>query len=235
MEYIIIIVIMLMVTLLLKIGLDIHIKDIKKIKEIGYNKELNNIAEKFPENKKICEKILEKLNNKKVKIEEESESKTSLYIAISDKIIIADIKDTFTRIQTIAHECLHSIQNRRILLFNFIFSNIVIIYFIAAIFLIFFDVLNAGFVFLQIYIGIAVISYIVKSYLEIDAMTKAYYIAKEYIEEYRIDNNNITDKEVKLLLNNMENLNKIGIPITNFYLILGIILKVIFLCILGIL
>lgn len=232
MEYIITIAIMAISIILLKIGLNIHIKDIKKIKEIGYDKELNKIASKFPDNKEICTKILEKLDNKKVKIEEEKDSKTSLYIAISDKIIIANIKDTFTRIQTIAHECLHSVQNRTMLLFNFIFSNISLLYFLVAIFLVLFNVLD-GFVFIQIYIGIGIISYVIKSYLETDAMTKAFYIAKEYMEETAKASANITKEEVDILLDNIAKLNKIGISLTNFYLIVGIMLKIIFLCIMG--
>ena len=232
MEYIITIAIMVISIILLKIGLNIHIKDIKKIKEIGYDKELNKIASKFPDNKEICTKILEKLDNKKVKIEEEKDSKTSLYIAISDKIIIANIKDTFTRIQTIAHECLHSVQSRTMLLFNFIFSNISLLYFLVAIFLVLFNVLD-GFVFIQIYIGIGIISYVIKSYLETDAMTKAFYIAKEYMEETAKASANITKEEVDILLDNIAKLNKIGISLTNFYLIVGIMLKIIFLCIMG--
>ena len=115
---IVIIIVNIVAIILLKIGLNIHFKDVQKIKEIGYDKELNKIGNKFPTNIEICKNILEKLNNKDVKIEEDKDSKTSLYIAISNKIIIADIQDTFTRIQTIAHECLHSVQNRKILLFN---------------------------------------------------------------------------------------------------------------------
>ncbi len=232
MEYIITIAIMAISIILLKIGLNIHIKDIKKIKEIGYDKELNKIASKFPDNKEICTKILEKLDNKKVKVEEEKDSKTSLYIAISDKIIIANIKDTFTRIQTIAHECLHSVQSRTMLLFNFIFSNISLLYFLVAIFLVLFNVLD-GFVFIQIYIGIGIISYVIKSYLETDAMTKAFYIAKEYMEETAKASANITKEEADILLDNIAKLNKIGISLTNFYLIVGIMLKIIFLCIMG--
>ena len=232
MEYIITIAIMAISIILLKIGLNIHIKDIKKIKEIGYDKELNKIASKFPDNKEICTKILEKLDNKKVKVEEEKDSKTSLYIAISDKIIIANIKDTFTRIQTIAHECLHSVQSRTMLLFNFIFSNISLLYFLVAIFLVLFNVLD-GFVFIQIYIGIGIISYVIKSYLETDAMTKAFYIAKEYMEETAKASANITKEEVDILLDNIAKLNKIGRSLTNFYLIVGIMLKIIFLCIMG--
>ena len=92
MEYLITIVITIVSIIILKMGLNLHIKDIKRIKEIGYDKKLNEIANKFPENKLICEAILEKLNNKKVKIEEESNTKTSLYIAVSNTIIIANIK-----------------------------------------------------------------------------------------------------------------------------------------------
>ena len=90
-----------------------------------------------------------------------------------------------------------------------------------------------GFVFVQIYIGIGIISYAIKSYLETDAMTKAFYVAKEYMEETSKTNVNIAQEEVELLLDNMEKLNKIGIPLTNFYLIVGIILKITFLCIIG--
>ena len=233
MEYIITIVIMILVIFILKIGLNIHFKEIKKIKEIGYDKELNKIANKFPDNKEICKKILEKLNNKDVKIEEENNSKTSLYIAISNKIIIANINDTFTRIQKIAHECLHSVQNRRMLLFNFIFSNISIIYYLVAIFLVLFNVLD-GYIFIHIYIGMGIISYVVKSYLETDAMTKAYFIAKEYMEETTTINTDITKSEVNILLDNMAKLNKIGIPLTNFYLIVGIAIKIIILCVIGV-
>ena len=233
MEYIITIVIMILVIFILKIGLNIHFKEIKKIKEIGYDKELNKIANKFPDNKEICKKILEKLNNKDVKIEEENNSKTSLYIAISNKIIIANINDTFTRIQTIAHECLHSVQNRRMLLFNFIFSNISIIYYLVAIFLVLFNVLD-GYIFIHIYIGMGIISYVVKSYLETDAMTKEYFIAKEYMEETTTINTDITKSEVNILLDNMAKLNKIGIPLTNFYLIVGIAIKIIILCVIGV-
>ena len=78
-----------------------------------------------------------------------------------------------------------------------------------------------------------IISYIVKAYLENDAMTKAFYVAKEYMLEYKEENKEITDEDITKLLDNMEELNKIGIPFTNFYLIFGVILKTTILCILG--
>ena len=125
--YSVIIIILLVFLLVLKIGLNIKIKDVKRLKQLSQDKDLNKITNVFPKNKEICEEILEKLNNKNVEIEElgeNSKSQTSLYLVIQNKIIIANIKDNFARIQTIIHECIHSIQNKKILKFNFIFSNI---------------------------------------------------------------------------------------------------------------
>ena len=55
---------------------------------------------------------------------------TSLYMVISNTILIGNLKGGYARIQTLAHECMHSIQNRKLLLFNYIFSNIYILYFL---------------------------------------------------------------------------------------------------------
>ena len=106
--------------------------NIKRVKEYVHNEKLDEITGRFPNSEEICKTILKMLNNEKViiKLNEDSKDKTSLYVAITDTIFIADIKDTYTRIQTIAHECLHSIQNRKMLMFNFVFTNIYMIYFI---------------------------------------------------------------------------------------------------------
>ena len=224
-----IIIISIITIILLKIGLNVKIKDIKRIKEIGYDKNLNNIANKFPENKEICIEILEKLNNKDVKIEENKESKTSLYIAITNKIIIADIKDTFTRIQTIAHECLHSVQNRKILLFNFIYSNFYLLYFIVSLVLILFNI-GESLIFVQGFIFLSIVYLIIRCYLENEAMSKAIFVAKEYMDEQERINENVTKEDVNLLVEKLDVLNKIGIPLTNFSLLVGCILKIIILC-----
>lgn len=232
MEYIVIIIIIISI-IFLKLGLNIHISDMKKIKKIGYDKKLNDISNKFPSNKEICMEILEKLNNKNVNIEETKDSKTSLYIAITNKIIIANINDTFTRIQTIAHECLHSIQNRKILLSNFIFSNISIIAFIIFTILILLNIGNS-YIYTQIFIGIGIIGYVIKAYLENEAMSKAFYLAKEYINEYQEKNTDISKDDIDLLIKNFDTLNRMGIPLTNFYLLIIFLIKVIILCVLGI-
>ena len=102
MEYIIILGLLI---LIIGTGYFIFNIKVKEMKNAGKNKKLDEITSRFPENKEICKTILKKLNNEKVKIKEneDKDNKTSLYIAISDTIFIANIKDTYTRIQTIAH------------------------------------------------------------------------------------------------------------------------------------
>ena len=124
MEYILIICISLITLAVLKFVWGIRIKDIKLLKELGFDKKLNEITNKLPENREICNDILKILGNENVNVKENEGNQASLYIAISNSIIIANIKNTFTRVQTIAHECLHSVQNRRTLIFNFILSNL---------------------------------------------------------------------------------------------------------------
>ena len=120
MGHIVVITILIITVIVVKIIFRINVKKIKNIAE--NNKELDEIVKTYPSNIEICKSILKKLNNEKVKIQEDKEANNCLYIAVSDKILIANMRESFTRIQTIAHECLHSVQDRRILLFNFIYS-----------------------------------------------------------------------------------------------------------------
>ena len=157
----------------------------KKIKQAGQNEELDKLSQKFPDNKEICETILKKLNNTKVQIKESNEKEASLYIAITNTILIANIKNSYTRIQTIAHECLHSIQNRKVLIFNFIYSNIYILSFVVFTVLALFKIIENKLLFGAILIIMSFIYYMIRSFLEMDAMTKAEFLAKEYMEEYQ--------------------------------------------------
>ena len=226
--YLIIIIIFLFFLLILKIGLNIKIKDVKRLKQLSQDKDLNKITNVFPKNKEICEEILEKLNNKNVEIEElgeNSKSQTSLYLVIQNKIIIANIKDNFARIQTIIHECIHSIQNKKILKFNFIFSNISNLYFLVICILALFNLFSeqVWYCLLISLILIQFISFIVRSYLETDAMTRAEYIAKDYIKEKNLLKNDDEEK----VLNTYKEINNIGIKLYNYILISKKVLSVI--------
>ena len=226
MEYIVAIIVSIAFLFVLKFAWNIKIKDITKLKEIGFNnKQLNEIANKLPENKQICETILKKLNNESVDIKE-SDNESSFYFVLTNSILIANIRNTFTRVQTICHECLHSIQNKRTLLFNFFFSNIYFIYFFVICIL---TILKFNFypmLHLFILTILGFIYYSVRSSLEMDAMTKAKPLTKEYLQE----EGTLNKEEQELILKNCEDINKIGIPLTNYKLAFNCTVKIIVYC-----
>ncbi len=222
MEYIIIFITSLII---ISIGLNIRIKDIKKIKELSYDKNMQDINNKIAGNKQVCKQILNILENKDVTIEEgkDEKSQTCLYLVMQNKILLGNIKDTFVRVQTIAHECIHSVQNKKILKFNFIFSNINILYFIIISLLAIFNVTNketenillVGLIIMQF------IFYIVRSFLETDAMTRAEYLSKEYLNK----SCDLTKDEQNMVIDKYKQLNKIGIKLYNFMLACKSIIK----------
>lgn len=218
MEQIITIIIAVFLLILVKIILGVKTK---KLKQKINNSKLNDLSNNMPENIDICKNILKKLNNTKVKIEEDKNTKTSLYIAITDKISIGNIKDNFFRIQTIAHECVHSVQNRRILLFNFIFSNVYLIYFLLICILTIFKVIKNTSIASIILLLLGGIWYYIRDMLEQEAMHKAPFLAKEYIEE----NNLCTKEELNEIISEYTSLNKIGIPLAQFSLFSSTIFK----------
>lgn len=197
--------------------------NVKKIKEIGENKELDNLTKAFPDNIEICNKILDKLGNKNVKVKEDKESKTSLYVVINNAITIANIKDSFTRIQTIAHECIHSTQSKKMIWFNFIFTNIYILYFLIIVILALLKVNVDETLLLAILILMGSVQYCIRSMLETDAMIKARFVAKEYLEEEQI----CSKEQINIIVNEYDKLNKMGIKLVNFDIIARNIVKVI--------
>lgn len=205
MENVIYIIILVLTIILFKFVFKINIKKAKSLQE---NRELEKITDKFPDNVEVANKMLEMLGNKDVKIEEAKNTQTSLYIAVTNKISIADMKNNYARIQTIAHECLHSCQDRTLLLFNFIFSNINIIYFFVITVLTIFKVINNQMLQIAILMLFTLIQFSVRSFLEIDAMTRAKFLAKEYMEKKKL----CTDEEKELLLDEYGKINKVGIP-----------------------
>lgn len=218
MEFIIIGIIILISKILLQYIFDYSRK---QLEHIGEDKELDELAKAYPSNLEMCKEYLKKLKNEKVKIEENKGAEANLYIAVTDKILIANIQNSYTRIQTIAHECLHSVQNRKLLLFNFIFSNIYLIYFIVVCALLIFRVLPYKMMFLVIFLILSMIYYMVRVYLENDAMIKARYLAKEYLEEKKIS----SPKEIEKLVAGFDKINSIGIKCINYHFFMEIMMK----------
>ncbi len=184
--------------------------NLNKAKYLRQNKEAEKITDKFPENIEVAKEMLQMLGNEGVKIEEAKNTETSLYIAITNKISIADMKNNYARIQTIAHECLHSCQDRILLLFNFIFSNINMIYFLVITILTLFKVVNNQILQIAILMLFTLIQFAVRSFLEIDAMTRAKFLAKEYMEKKNL----CCEEEKETLLKEYDKINKVGIPFT---------------------
>ena len=196
---------------------------IKELKAIALNKELNEIAKKLPTNKEICEQILKKLGNNTTKIEENENSEATLYIAIQDKITIGNTHESFTRIQTVAHECLHSIQDKKMLIFNFIFSNIYLVFFIIICILTVCKKLSNEIMYSNIFLILSLIYYVIRIFLENDAMIKAQFLAREYMQESKY----IDNYEIDKIYHGFEELNKGCIKGTNCSLFIGIMIKLV--------
>lgn len=197
--------------------------NVRKIKIIADDKELDELSKKYPSNIEMCKWYLKKLKNENVKIEENNDSEASLYIAITNKISIANINNTYTRIQTIAHECLHSIQDKKILMFNFIFSNIYLVYYIVICILAILKFLPYKMMFLVIFLMLSLVYYMVRTYLENDAMIKARYLAYEYMREVNIS----TMQEIEKIVSGFDKINDIGIKCINYNFFLNIMIKVV--------
>lgn len=196
--------------------------NIKELEKIALNPELNEIIQKYPGNIEICKFILEKLKNKTTKIEEDTNSEATLYIAIQDKISIGNTHESFTRIQTMAHECLHSIQDRKMLMFNFMFSNIYFIYFLVICILAVIKKLPNEMMFSNILLILSFIYYVIRIFLENDAMIKAEYLVKEYMKEQKISSNS----DIEKVCEGFSKINDRCIKGTNCSLFVKIMIKV---------
>ena len=219
MEFLVIAILALVVGLVLRYFFDVSIK---QIKELAQKPDLDKIVEKYPNNQQVAQEILKKLNNEKVKIEENENAESSLYVAISDKIFIGNIQKSYTRIQTIAHECLHSVQSRKLLLFHFIFSNFYLLYFVLIALLGILKILLFEMTFLVSFVLIGMLFYAVRIYLENDAMIKAPFLAKEYMQGKGIS----SLEEIEKVMEGYDELNQIGIKAVNYKLFMGIMIKV---------
>jgi len=219
MNLLIIMIIILVILIALKFILQM---DITTLKRIAKNKELDKLTNAFPSNIEICKKICAMIGNTTVKIEEDKNSSTSLYIAVTNKISIANLKDSFTRIQTVAHECIHSMQDKSILWANFVFSNIYLIYFVVAIILTICGFFKDAMLQVTILTLMGFVYYFIRNYLETDAMIKARYLAREYMKHEKI----LKPNEMQEILENYDIINKIGVKAMNYKLITSSLIKV---------
>lgn len=201
------------------------VRKIKYLKEIQKKEELNSLTAKLPENIEVCKEILKMVDNEGVTIEKNQveDSTTSLYLVLNNKILIGNMQQNFTRIQTIAHECIHSIQNRKTLLFHFFFANFVQIYFILSLLLCFFikqEILTWS-IFASFVLA-SIVLFFVRYSLEKDAMLRAKDLARRYMEQ----NGTLNTEEIEKITGEYTEMNKIGVPLYRTYLQGKMLLKI---------
>ena len=223
MEIIVILVVSVIFIIVLALLLKVNRRNITEIKKIGENDELKDIANKLPNNEEICADILKLLGNENVKIKtSDSGNDASVYVVATNTILISNVKESFARVQTVAHECVHSKQDKRLLWFNFILTNIYTIAFIIFTVLTLFKVINTPSIFAVILFAMAILSYVVRSFLENDAMIKARYLAKDYMDDIKISNK----EEIDEIVNQYDKMNVYGIKATNFKLLFNTFIKI---------
>ena len=210
--------------ILLKISLGVKFKDLARLKS-RKNEDLETLSKKFKSDEEICREILKikENENENVKIKQESDYESCLYTVFNNTITIGKFNQNYMKLQTIAHECIHACQNKLTLWFNFIFSNIYLLYFFTISILTIFNITYNNEIYLIILIFMSFIQYIIRLSLENDAMQNAKNLAKEYLEKNKI----LEKKEEEILLKEYNQINKIAIPATNFELIFKNLIKII--------
>ena len=113
-------------------------------------------------------------------------------------------------------------QSRKLLLFHFIFSNFYLLYFVLIALLGILKILLFEMTFLVSFVLIGMLFYAVRIYLENDAMIKAPFLAKEYMQGKGIS----SLEEIEKVMEGYDELNQIGIKAVNYKLFMGIMIKV---------
>ncbi len=222
MNEIITIIILLMTLIILKFGLNIKFKPLKELNS-RTSEGLKIISNKFSDDEKMCRYILKMIKNENVKVKVDKKFDGCLYNIVNNTITIGKFKEDYIKPQTIAHECIHSTQSKNTLWFNFIISNISNIYFFVIMILTLFNKIEYTSICTLILLMLGIIKYVLRNYLENDAMIRARFLSEKYLEE----KDNITEEEKEKLLKEYDYINSIGIPFYNFSIISGVIIKVI--------
>lgn len=145
----------------------------------------------------ICKDILNMVDNKKVIVELEEKSKTSLYVFLNDTIYISNKTDNKrskdeqnkSKVLVIAHECAHSIQPKLLHIANFIASNLEMILFtIVLIVSIFFKKYEW---LVNTYVTVSIFAIFVRWYLEINATVNSVKITSKYMSQSGISKDKV--------------------------------------------
>ncbi|MEG1363904.1 MAG: hypothetical protein RSC92_05695 [Clostridia bacterium] len=141
---------------------------------------MDQINNKLDDNITITKDILNLLDNKKTNVVIDEDIKNSYYVFFKDIIYLSNNNNTYKRVCLIAHECIHSIQNKILQKVNFILSNIELIFFVFLfIFLLFSS--NNNLPIVIAYVTINILSMVVRFILEAHATIGSVNLSKRYL------------------------------------------------------
>ena len=122
-------------------------------------------------------------------------------------------------------------QNKVMLKFNFVISNINMIYFLIISILTLLGKISEPMqkILLTVLLALQFIFFVVRNSLEIDAMTRAENLSKEYISQENI----LSKENEERLMNKYKELNKIGIKTYTFMLTIKMIIKPLLYCVIA--
>ena len=165
-------------------------------KKSSIRKEVDDIIGKLPSSDIIAKDILNKLDNKKTKSIFDKDIKGNYYVYLNNTIYLSDRqneKSNYARLCVIAHECIHSIQPKILQNLNFILSNLEVVIFVVYLLLFFLKVNIQKFY--LVYLIIAIFSLVIRTILELWAISRAPKLSKEYLEEKNVDEINVKKVE----------------------------------------
>lgn len=149
-------------------------------------KKADAIVEKLPSNTEIASDVFNMIENTTTKMVLEESTKASYYVFLTDTIYLsnnAEVKNRYTRLCTLCHEMIHSIQPKWLQKLNFAFSNFELLSFIVILILFFLKI--AVPYLLGIYIVILILSSIPRIVLETEAILKSVLLSKKYLDSVK--------------------------------------------------
>jgi len=179
----------------------VYIKQNTKISEElipSLNIEKDNIT--------ICKEMLKLLGNSHTKVEYNKDEKSNLsyYNHGKDVIILKTNNVGSSRIVQIAHECIHTMQEKKFLIANKSFSNLQLIYFLISLITVI-NIEKIELLLISIQLVILVGTIFAKVVIEGDASYRSIDLVKKYLEE-KVEKHQLKlyiDKSSELIYNLM--------------------------------
>ena len=151
------------------------------IEEIGYKQILKHIGN---ENTKVCK---------------DTDIRGNYYSCITDTIYLSKKKEEkylqkgrLKELIIFCHEAIHSMQNKKVQMLNVVLSNVELIYFMI---LVLTSFQKKSMTSILIYLTILLLTMIIRTSLEIDAILKSFNLAKEVLVNFDKKGNKVDELE----------------------------------------